>query len=220
MTHARNYHASRKEALAPDVAALDERSSRAWTERMSVRQLPDDRYVVEGESGATYVVDLPRGRCTCPDHEIRGERCKHVRRVAIEITLGRVPPPGTVIVPCDGCGETFERDRDATPPHLCPDCDLEPGTLVTDRETGDVVRVVAVTDRRARDVEIPEQGTTVADYPTNRSYDPDDPVVQVRYPGSGPSARDRTYSFPLSRLQDRDESDVHWQLHFDRASEA
>jgi hypothetical protein len=60
---------------------------------MAVRPLGDGRYTVESERGATYVVDLDARRCSCPDHEIRGVRCKHMRRVAIEITEGRLPAP-------------------------------------------------------------------------------------------------------------------------------
>jgi len=36
-----------------------------------------------GQNGGTYTVDGRRGRCTCPDHEHRGARCKHLRRVAL-----------------------------------------------------------------------------------------------------------------------------------------
>jgi len=93
MTRTKSGRGSRKAPLAPDTAALDARSARAWTEAMAVRALPDGRYAVESEGGATYVVDLDAGRCSCPDHEIRGTRCKHMRRVAIEITEGRIPAP-------------------------------------------------------------------------------------------------------------------------------
>jgi hypothetical protein len=60
---------------------------------MAVRPLPDGRYAVESYA-TTYVVDLDAPRCSCPDHEIRGVRCKHMRRVAIEITRDRLPAPG------------------------------------------------------------------------------------------------------------------------------
>jgi len=93
MTRTDRPRASRKAPLAPDTAALEDRSARAWTEAMAVRLLPDGRYAVESERGATYVVDLDARRCSCPDHEIRGVRCKHMRRVAIEITAGRLPTP-------------------------------------------------------------------------------------------------------------------------------
>ena len=106
MTRTKPTSASRKVPLAPDLTSLEDRSARAWTEPMAVRPLGDGRYVVESGSGGTYVVDLDRGRCSCPDHEIRGARCKHMRRVAIEITEGRVPTPR-------------EQDRSA-PPHSSP----------------------------------------------------------------------------------------------------
>lgn len=93
MTTAKYGRAPRKTPLAPDVTALEDRSARAWTEPMAVRPLGDGRYVVETGRDATYVVDIEAGRCSCPDHEIRGARCKHLRRVAIEITSGRLPTP-------------------------------------------------------------------------------------------------------------------------------
>lgn len=198
MTQARIQTASQKQALAPDAATLDERSVRAWTERMAVRRLDDGRYEVEGESDETYVVDLDGKSCTCPDHRIRGERCKHLRRVAIEINLGRAPPPGSPA--CRYCGAAMEADEVGSLPPLCPSCSLEPGEYVTDRETGDTLRVVGVRDRRADEVVIPELDTTVAEHETNRAYDPSAPVVDVTYPGASGSTR-RTYSFPLPRLR-------------------
>lgn len=84
---------TQKSPLAPNTELLDPRSARAWTEPMSVRRLPDGRYVIETDSGGTYVVDLEEALCSCPDHEIRKTRCKHLRRVAIEVTRGQVEPP-------------------------------------------------------------------------------------------------------------------------------
>ncbi|NLV09327.1 SWIM zinc finger family protein [Halomicrobium mukohataei] len=194
--------APRKTALAPDLRRLDERAARAWTEAMAVRSLPGSRYAVDSESGATYVVDATTGSCTCPDHEIRGRRCKHVRRVAIEITAGRVPPPGQVRAVCDACEtETFVPE-DAPTPHLCATCALDPGAVVLDRETGDRLVVVRVTDRRADDVRVDAADCTVAAYPTNEGYPADDVVVEVAYLGDG----DRRYSFPRSRLRRTDDA--------------
>ena len=93
MTQSERPRAARKTPLAPDTTALEDRSARAWTEAMAVHPLCDGRYAVESERGATYVVDPDIGECSCPDHEIRDVRCKHMRRVAIEITEDRVPAP-------------------------------------------------------------------------------------------------------------------------------
>ena len=123
---------------------MDERAARAWTEPMAVRPLGGGRYAVDSASGATYVVDLPARTCTCPDHEIRAERCKHLRRVALEVTLGRVPSPGQRRVTCEACGRETFVSVDAAEPHLCPHCRFEPGDRVVDRETGDWLHVVAV----------------------------------------------------------------------------
>lgn len=184
---------------------MDERSARAWTERMAVRPLGEGRYAVDSQSGATYVVDLPAGTCSCPDHLIRGQRCKHLRRTAIEVNEGRVPPPGRARADCSVCGRTAFVPEDESVP-VCDDCRLERGDRVVDRETGDVLVVARVTDERAADVEIPAAGSTVAAYPTNRDYDPEDVVVEAVYPRERVRARadgrdPRRYSFPRSRLR-------------------
>ena len=192
-------------ALAPDLREMSERAARAWAERMAVRHLGGARYAVDSQSGATYVVDAEAHSCTCPDHQIRGETCKHQRRVAIEITSRRVPPPGTRRVDCVACGtETFVSDASG-PPALCGTCRVQAGDVVLDRETGDRLVVVAVTDRRADEVRIEPAETTVADYPTNEGYPADDIVVEVGYLSefAGDTPR-RTYSFPLSRLRRTD----------------
>jgi hypothetical protein len=198
----------RKVALAPDLRGLSERAMRAWVERMAVGPL-GDQYVVESESGGTYVVDPVAGTCTCPDHRIRGETCKHLRRVAIEITAQRVPPPGKRRAGCGACGtETFV-DRDADPPALCSACSLEPDEVVLDRETGSRLVVVEVTDRRADEVEIAATETTVAEYPTNEGYPQDDLVVEAVYVSDAARRDDPTrYSFPLSRLRPTDDAAI------------
>ena len=190
--------------LAPDTSRLDGRSARAWTEPMAVRALGDGQYAVENQQGRTYTVDLDAGDCTCPDHRIRGERCKHLRRVAIEVTRGRVPAPGKVRGTCRGCGREGFVPEDG--PAHCRDCRLEPGDLATDRETGDSVVVVAVTDEPADAVEVAGTGRSVADYETNAGYPRDDPVVEVVYPfdGAASLAERRRYSFPHSRLLPQD----------------
>ncbi|MDG5777468.1 SWIM zinc finger family protein [Haloarculaceae archaeon H-GB2-1] len=199
----------RKVALAPDLRDLDPRTVRAWTERMAVRPLGGGRYAVDSQSGATYVVDVPDHRCTCPDHEIRGEHCKHLRRVAIEITAHRVPPPGKRAVPCGVCGtETFVPEAEA-PPHVCAHCNLEPGTVVLDRETGDRLTVTEVTATAADEYVIEAVDETVADYPGNRGYPTDDLVVHAVYVGDAARHDEpRTYAFPHSRLRRTDDAAV------------
>lgn len=190
--------------LAPDTSRLDGRSARAWTEPMAVRATGDGRYAVENRQGRTYTVGLDAGDCTCPDHRIRGERCKHLRRVAIEVTRGRVPAPGKVRGTCRGCGrEGFVPENG---PAYCRDCRLEPDDLATDRETGDAVVVVAVPGEPADEVEVAGTGRSVADYGTNEGYPRDDPVVEVVYPFDGdvPFTERRHYSFPHSRLLPQD----------------
>lgn len=211
MTHQEHTSASsdtnRRRPLAPDTRTLDARSARAWTEAMAVSALGYGRYVVESESGETYLVDLSRGRCSCPDHEIRGERCKHLRRVALEVTARRVPPPGKRRGDCTVCKrETFVPESG---PAVCGGCWLERGEVATDRETRDTVVVYRLTDETAEERFIDAANTTVADYPKNDGYPRDDPVVEVVYPFSraaadGLDALPR-YAFPYSRLAVRDE---------------
>jgi hypothetical protein len=179
-------------------------------ERMAVTPLGGGVYEVRSQSGHTYSVDLPGGRCTCPDHNFRGVRCKHLRRVAMEVTEGLVPPPGQQAVACANCGaETFV-DETSAGPHLCEACELEPGEPVVDKETGDLLIVVRTTTRRADEVTIPAADTTVADYSTNEGYRPDDVVVEAMYPVPAGLASDdlkphhlRRYSFPRGRLARR-----------------
>lgn len=201
--------ASSKESLPlPTGGKLDGRSWRARAEEMSIWPIGGGLYEVESQSGETYFVDLQGSRCTCPDHMYRQERCKHVRRVAIEINEGRVPPPGKLIRPCAVCGSDVFAPENDEGPFLCPDHDLQVGDAVVDRETGDLLIVVDVTGRRADQVVIGDDGVTVADYPTNRNYDPRNPVVEVLYPLPASVRRTgikphhvRRYSFPLSRLE-------------------
>jgi len=175
---------------------------------MAVEPLGETAYTVDSESGATYVVDPLEGTCTCPDRRIRGETCKHLRRVAIEITAGRVPPPGKRRAECAACGRETFVPVDASPA-LCPQCRIEPGEVVVDRETGNRLVVVAVTDRRANEVEIPSAESTVAEYPTNSGYPADDIVVEAIYAADvSRRANPRRYSFPLSRLSPVDDARI------------
>jgi hypothetical protein len=192
-------------ALAPDPGTLSERGLRAWTERMAVHPL-GETYAVDSESGARYVVDPAEGTCSCPDARMRDETCKHLRRVALEITAGRVPPPGERPT-CRSCGADTSPSDD--PPLLCDACALSPGDIVLDRETGDRLVVVRVSPRRADEVEIAATETTVAAHPSNEGYPPDDPVVEAVY-ATDVARRDdpRRYAFPLARLGPADDATI------------
>lgn len=192
-------------ALAPDPERLDARSRRAWTERMLVDRREDDTYAVTTESGHTYRVDVREHSCSCPDHRIRGEQCKHLRRVAIEITARRVAPPGRERARCDVCGSVTFVARDAVPPHRCRDCGLVPGDVVVDRETGKRLVVARVLDERADEHVIEATGQTVADYEHNDGYPADDRVVEATYLSDVRRSSPRRYAFPRSRLDRTDE---------------
>ncbi|MFC3477952.1 SWIM zinc finger family protein [Halobacterium litoreum] len=186
----------------------DGRSRRAREEPMRVSALGDSRYEVATAPGNVYEVDLDAGRCACPDHQFRGVRCKHLRRVALEVTAGNVPAPGERAAGCAACGDLcFVPEADPDPVY-CGDCTLAPGETVVDRELGKLVVVVETTDRRADEVEIAGRDWTVAEHHSNRDYDPRDVVVDVLFPlGRGVSPEDVTpeklkrYSFPRGRLR-------------------
>ena len=223
MTHTRNTPASaapeptpaREPSLAlssssessPSAASgeNDDRAARAAAEEMTIRPLRDRRYVVETDGG-TYVVALDAGTCTCPDHAIRGSRCKHLHRVAMEVTAGSLPAPDERVGACAVCGaETFV-PFDADGSHLCDRHAFDPGAVVRDRETGKRLVVVEVTTERA-DASRTEEDRAIADYPTNADYGAHEPVVEAVYaesvrPGRSLADCDR-YGFPASRLTRR-----------------
>lgn len=190
-------------ALAPDPETLSPRGRRAWTERMAVRRLDFTRYAVDSESGNQYVVVPEQHRCDCPDNRIRGETCKHLRRVALEITAGRVLPPG-VAAECVSCGKPRHQERP-----LCTACAFDTGAIVLDRETGDRLVVVGTRPERADELTISATQTTVADYPANAGYPSDDAVIEVVYATAiARSDEPRRYLFPHSRLARTDDAEV------------
>ncbi|WP_420871461.1 hypothetical protein [Halomicrobium salinisoli] len=74
------------------VAPGDEpRTERAKTEDMDVSLLKKGGiYEVHSASDSYYDVDVVSGECSCPD---TADRCKHLRRVDLEIRAGLVPRP-------------------------------------------------------------------------------------------------------------------------------
>jgi hypothetical protein len=88
---------SNHESHGQEGTDLDERDVRALEQYLTV--LPDtgrargaaDLYLVVSQSGKEYLVDTREGRCTCPDHEHRGVRCKHQHRVAFATGARPVP---------------------------------------------------------------------------------------------------------------------------------
>jgi hypothetical protein len=185
------------------AAGHDGRAYRARAEPMAVWALRDGRYLVARE-GRTYVVDAERARCTCPDSTIRGARCKHVRRVAIEIDAGLVPAPDERERACAVCGGAAFVAAEAAGPALCARHDHAPGALVADRETGKLLVVATATGRRADDIRT-DEGRVVADYDSNVAYGRHEPTFAARYVdaagGRRGGAPGRTYLFPASRLR-------------------
>jgi hypothetical protein len=205
MTHPEHTPASLP-ATAPKrtfpPAGRSGRARRARVEPMAVRPLRDGRYAVETDGdGDGYVVDLDAVSCTCPDHRRRGARCKHLRRVALEVTERLVPPPEERTAVCAVCGGRTFVPVAARGPALCARHDHDPGAVVADRETGDRLLVVGATGDRADRVET-DDGRLVADYPSNAAYGGHEPVFDVVYADAlrrdGPVRR---YAFPASRLR-------------------
>ncbi|KAB1198935.1 MULTISPECIES: SWIM zinc finger family protein [Haloferax] len=193
----------RKTTLPAD--GLTGRARRARVEPMAVRPLRDGRYVVETEGG-TYVVDVEARSCTCPDNAIRHARCKHLRRVAIEITTGLVPPPGRRRATCAVCGDDTFVPMDARGPQLCREHEHHPGDLVHDRESGSLLVVTRALHARADETPT-ETGKLVSEYESNLEYGDHEPVFEAVYLGSLPvdvGLSDlgglQAYRFPSSRL--------------------
>jgi len=191
--------ATRSKTTFPAVGTSG-RARRARVEPMAVRPLRDGRYAVETDGG-TYVVALDAHACTCPDHQLRHARCKHLRRVALEVTERLVPPPGQRTAVCAVCGGRTFVPTAFRGPALCPAHDRRPGDLVRDRETGDRLIVVAAIGERADRVET-EEGRLVADYSTNAAYGAHEPVFRAVYFDALRRDGDvKRYAFPASRLR-------------------
>ena len=125
------------ETDAYDSTDFDRRDARALTEYMTVLGEGGDVYSVTTESGSEYAVDAREGRCTCPDHQHRGARCKHLRRVAFATGAEPIPAvvdPGAVdpdlgahvdatprVAATDG-GELLEDDTDTDTDDRPADC--------------------------------------------------------------------------------------------------
>lgn len=102
-------------------STTDPRTKRARTEDMTVAlRRSGGIYSVRGESGRVYRVDICEPSCSCPDFQrATVERCKHIRRVDIELQYGMVPSPDGRLpsrAMTDGGVETTEQSEAATAP--------------------------------------------------------------------------------------------------------
>lgn len=74
------------------MSSLTERPRWQRAERAQMRLVPIDAatYLVESESGATYLLDLDQMTCSCPDFRYRGPiSCKHLCAALQEGAYGR-----------------------------------------------------------------------------------------------------------------------------------
>jgi len=87
-------YSTRAETVRGDTD-LDPRTRRAIKEQMDVLFVGIGTYVVHSESGSRYEIDIFDNSCTCPDWQdsTTTARCKHIRRVDMEIDAGTVPRP-------------------------------------------------------------------------------------------------------------------------------
>lgn len=68
-------------------------------QRSKIKHVHGSRWLVPSQTNSSggYVVDVEQNACTCPDHEDRAVKCKHIWAVMIlrsDVTL----PDGTTIV--------------------------------------------------------------------------------------------------------------------------
>lgn len=173
---------------------------------MAVRPLRGGRYAVDTDGG-TYVVALEAQTCTCPDHQIRDARCKHLRRVAIEVTENRVPSPEQRTAICAVCGDPTFVPVSATGPQLCERHAPTPGDLVRDRESGKLLIVTELTSDRADRRIVEERDQSIADFESNANYGGHEAVIEAVYvparlpvDGTLDLSERKRYGFPASRL--------------------
>jgi hypothetical protein len=100
-------------AQQTDGGRLDEGSRRAWSEPSTVRSF-GDAYPADCDGGARHVSLGPSGRAR--GESAAEDRCNHVRRVAIAITLDRVPTPSERTVTCAGCARPVGVSAADSPP--------------------------------------------------------------------------------------------------------
>ncbi len=79
------------------ASARASRGLQAWRDGAVGRHA--DRWVVAGDGGI-YEVGLDPESCTCPDHRLRGETCKHIHAATVARAKTRT---------CDGCGDAFPK---------------------------------------------------------------------------------------------------------------
>lgn len=211
MTHTRTTpasatHPATRPATQLPAGSANGRARRAREEQMAVRPLRSGRYAVSTDGG-TYVVALEAQTCTCPDHQIRDARCKHRRRVAIEITEHRVPSPDQRTGICSVCGDPTFVPVSATGPQLCKGHTPAPGDLVRDRESGKLLIVTGLTSDRADERIVQKRDQSVADFASNANYGDHETVVEAVYVPAGlpvdgtlDLSQRRRYGFPASRL--------------------
>lgn len=96
-----------------DASSLEPRTQRARTEEMTVAlRRTGGIYSVRGESGRIYRVDICKPDCSCPDYQQTStDRCKHIRRVDLELRNRTVPTPDGRLPACPVADGGFTTDQ-------------------------------------------------------------------------------------------------------------
>ena len=81
-------------AVDVEVGAVADRDRRAAEEYLTTVEFAPGLYHVYSEVGTEYTIGpgLRFGACDCPDSVHRNVKCKHIRRVEMEIGVRPIPP--------------------------------------------------------------------------------------------------------------------------------
>lgn len=121
--------------MVNEAAKTDARQERGLAlyraKKPAIRHIVGGKYLVPSAGGGKdYVVDVEERRCTCPDHEDRAVRCKHMWAISY-FREEVVTPDGTTVVTetAKVVRLTYKRDWRAYNPAQCEEGDVVPVLL-------------------------------------------------------------------------------------------
>src|SRR6185503_11582811 len=85
--------------LVSNILLMDARQEKGLILAKGARQIAGSTWTVPSQSNETgaYLVDAEKATCTCPDFELRRQRCKHLFAVEFSRTV-ETKPDGTQVV--------------------------------------------------------------------------------------------------------------------------
>jgi transposase len=116
-----------------DATAIDSRRERGFAlakgKAKRIRHIVGAKYLVPSasENAAGYVVDVEAGQCSCPDHETRAVRCKHLW--AVEFFRSEVTTPDGSTVVTQAVRVTYTQDWPAYNAAQCEEKDVAQALL-------------------------------------------------------------------------------------------